>query len=226
MKTYLTIGEQILSRLNSLEFNARFGRHITRSVVPCCIAGSPLTGFGQFIRADFNNDGFDDLAIGVPNEQIGTTGGAGAAHVIYGRASGLSSTGNQLWRFNSPGTNDHLGSALAAGDFNGDGFMELAIGIPGYDQGLDTNCGAVMVIDGSANGLLEDTFLVKHVRIFTQGTFGMKGFRQDNDAFGSALAAGDFNGDGFDDLAVGVPLEDSIVYDALPNFGAGNRRMT
>ncbi len=192
------------------------------AVLATCVLAMPVFSAAQSIRADFNNDGFEDLVIGVPNEKVGNIAAAGAVHVIYGRASGLSATSNQLWTLNNPSTNDHFGAALAAGDFNGDGFNDLGIGIPGDDQGADSNCGAIFVIDGGSTGLQEDTFLVKHTLFLTQGTFGMKGFRQDDDAFGSALAAGDFNGDGFDDLAVGVPQEDSIVYDLLPNSGAGN----
>ncbi len=183
---------------------------------------APLLTQGQTIRADFNHDGFDDLAIGVPNEQVGNIAGAGAVHVIYGKAVGLSATNSQLWTLGSPETNDHLGSALAAGDFDNDGFVDLAIGVPGDDDGLDTNCGGVLVIRGGASGLLNNTFFVVNIQFWHQGSFGLKGFKQDDDAFGSALAAGDFNGDGFDDLAIGVPQEDSKVYDLLPSFGAGN----
>ncbi len=194
------------------------------AVLLCCL-GMPYLAQAQSVRADFNNDGFDDLAIGVPNEQVGNKAAAGAVNLIYGRTNGLSSTGNQLWSQDgiavegSPDTNDHFGAAVAAGDFDGDGFADLAIGVPGEDAGLDTDCGGVNVIYGGVNGLdaggLGD-------QLWTQGSFGMKGFRQDFDAFGSALASGDFNGDGFDDLAIGVPLEDSRVYDLLVNTAAGN----
>ncbi len=172
----------------------------------------------QTARADFNGDGREDLAIGVPNEKVGNKNAAGAVHVLYGSTSGTTATGSQFWSQDgtavkdSPDTNDHFGSALAAGDFNGDGFADLAIGVPGEDEGLDTDCGAVNVLYGNSDGLrgFND-------QLWSQGTRGMKGFKQDLDAFGSALASGDFNGDGFDDLAVGVPLEDSFVFDVLPN---------
>ena len=39
----------------------------------------------QSVRADFNGDGFDDLAIGIPNERVGTATGAGAVAVISTR---------------------------------------------------------------------------------------------------------------------------------------------
>lgn len=189
--------------------------------VAAAAAGTPLfqaTLRAQTARADFNGDGREDLAIGVPNEKIAGENAAGAVHVLYGSPSGTTATGSQLWSQDGtavkdiPEPNEHFGAALAAGDFNGDGFADLAIGVPGEDEGLDTDCGAVNVLYGNSDGLrgFND-------QIWSQGTRGVKGFRQDLDAFGSALASGDFNGDGFDDLAIGVPLEDSFVFDVLPN---------
>jgi hypothetical protein len=57
----------------------------------------------ETIKANFNNDGFADLAIGVPAETVGDIAQAGAVQILYGSASGLSPTGNQLWHQNSPG---------------------------------------------------------------------------------------------------------------------------
>jgi hypothetical protein len=65
--------------------------------------GSSLGG------ADFNNDGFDDLAIGVPRETVGDATGTGAVNALYGSASGLqvTSPADQLW---------HEGIAAVEGD--------------------------------------------------------------------------------------------------------------
>ena len=68
------------------------------------ILGAPEASdrVGESLAAgDFNNDGFDDLAMGVPRESVGTEDVAGAVNVIYGGASGLTATGNQLWTQNS-----------------------------------------------------------------------------------------------------------------------------
>jgi FG-GAP repeat len=180
---------------------------------------------GQTVRADFDRDGFEDLAIGVPNEKIANEAAAGAVNVIYGSATGLNNARNQLWSQDGaaveeiPKVNDHFGAALAAGDFNGDGFADLAIGVPGEDVGTNKDCGGVNVIYGTASGLsasgLGDQF-------WNQGSLGLKGNRQDFDSFGAALAAGDFNADGFDDLAVGVPLEDSALFDQIPGNDRNN----
>jgi hypothetical protein len=152
---------------------------------------------GGAAKGDFNGDGFADLAVGVPYEDRNFVGQVGAVNIIYGSANGLTATANQFLdetTFGYPYHNDdHFGWALAAGDFNGDGFSDLAIGMPDSDSSITPNDGTVFLIDGSANGL--DTFT--HRTLFS---LNGKGGRA-----GSALVWADFNGDGFGDLAVGIP---------------------
>ena len=105
------------------------------------------------VWADFNNDGFDDLAVGTPGEDSG----AGLVHVLYGSAAGLTATGSQTWGQTILGTDsseagDNFGAALAAGDYNNDGFTDLAVGVPGEDIGAATDAGLVHFIFGSATG--------------------------------------------------------------------------
>jgi hypothetical protein len=54
------------------------------------------------VRADFDNDGLADLAIGIPFEDVGSLADAGAVSVLYGTAGGLSGTGSQLFTQDSP----------------------------------------------------------------------------------------------------------------------------
>jgi len=74
------------------------------------------------VQADFNNDGFADLAVGVPGEDVGSIPDAGAVNVLYGSASKLTGTGSQIFTQDSPGVpysaeaGDFFGGALAAGD--------------------------------------------------------------------------------------------------------------
>ena len=75
-------------------------------------------------------------------------------NVLYGTLFGLTSVSNQLWSQSSAGvpgrreSSDHFGEALAAGDFDGDGRVDLAVGVP--DEGFEgTRVGAVNVIYGS-----------------------------------------------------------------------------
>jgi hypothetical protein len=157
------------------------------------------------LRADFNGDGAADLAIGTPGESLGAAESAGVVHVLYGSAGGLTATGSQLWSQDSPGVagraeaGDGFGSALAAGDFNGDGRAELAVGVPGEDQGR----GVAQVLGGSAAGLT-----ARGSRLWSQATPGVAGVAEPGDGFGGQLAAGDLNGDGRADLAIAVASED------------------
>ncbi|HKU48522.1 MAG TPA: FG-GAP repeat protein, partial [Nitrososphaera sp.] len=159
-------------------------------------------------NGDFDGDGFDDLAIGVPFENVGTVADSGAVNVLYGGAAGISSAGDQFWTQNSAGIEnsadpgDVFGWTVAAGDFDSDGFDDLAIGIPGEDVGGELVAGAVAVIYGTSSGLSSagDQF-------WTQGNAEIEGDEDAFDNFGRSLAVGDFDGDGFDDLAIGVPFE-------------------
>lgn len=169
---------------------------------------------------DFNNDGFDDLAVGVPGESVGAVANAGAVNVIYGSVSGLQAAGNQLWHLDSPSVEgaahagDRFGAALACGDFDMDQFDDLAIGAPGDDVNHADDAGAVNVLYGSPRGLTAARNQRWH-----QNTSSVPGVPETGDRFGAALAAGDFNDDFADDLAIGVPGE-NLGTGGLGNEGA------
>jgi hypothetical protein len=157
--------------------------------------------------ADFDADGFSDLAIGVPYEYIGSPPAAmsaGMVNVIPGSAAGLNGLASTHFDQDVPGMDggcedgDAFGETLATGDFDGDGYADLAIGVTGENFGSGEH-GAVHVVYGSSSGLTAaGNFL------FSENLFG--GSPTDDDEFGRALAAGDFDGDGYDDLAVGIPF--------------------
>lgn len=161
--------------------------------------------------SDFDGDGFADLAIGAPGDSVDGRAGAGSVTVLYGTATGLTAAGSQLWTQNSTGIldssepNDGFGTALAAGDFNRDGYADLAVGVPREDimfnGTLRTDAGTVHLIYGSAQGLTEagDRFCCPPVA----GAGNLAG---------SAVAALDCRGptpnpptDGFPELAIGNP---------------------
>jgi hypothetical protein len=186
-------------------------RCLTLSLLTCAALAllAPGAAVATEVWSDFNGDGFADLAIGVPDEDVGNVLDAGAVNVLYGTAAGLSADGNQLWHQDSPGIlyaaekGDRFGRALAAGDFDGDGFADLAVGADYEDIGNVLAAGVVHVLYGTAAGLSADGNQLWH-----QDSPGMLNGAGVGDLFGYALAAGDFDGDGIADLAIGVLLED------------------
>jgi hypothetical protein len=95
---------------------------------------------------------------------------------------------------------DEMGTAVASGDFNGDGYDDIAVGVPGQVINGNAEAGAVLVYHGSSTGM---TLYWS----FDQDTLNIAGTAEAGDRFGSALVAADFDGNGTDDLAVGVPYE-------------------
>jgi hypothetical protein len=152
---------------------------------------------------DFNNDGFGDLAVGAPGEDVGRRRpDAGAISVLYGRANGMRS--NRRWiTQNTPGVpgfaeaGDQFGGALVAGKFNRDAYWDLAVGAPYEDVGRAGNAGAVTILFGSGTGLGGGA----RARLLTQRN------PEPGDLFGFSLAVGEIIAPAGAELAVGAPGE-------------------
>ncbi len=142
---------------------------------------------------DVNADGFDDLIAGAYFDD-NNGADSGSARVFSGK------TGAILHMFNGDSAGDRFGFSVSrAGDVDGDGFDDLIVGAP-YDDNNGSNSGGARVLSGRT-GVILHTF---------NGDAA-------NDNFGwSASGAGDLNGDGFDDLIVGAPLNDNNA----PNSGS------
>jgi hypothetical protein len=152
-------------------------------------------GYAVAPAGDVNGDGYGDVLVGARSYDAGEPN-EGRVFVHHGSPSGpspfadWSAEGDQLLAF--------FGATVApAGDVNGDGFGDVIIGSPQWDGDLE-NEGKAVVYLGSAQGL--DSLPV-WTREGDQGSA----------TFGSAVgAAGDVNGDGFDDLVVGARGWDGV----------------
>lgn len=156
---------------------------------------------------NFNNDAYDDLAIGSPGESIDGLDDAGNVTIILGTSTGLNGASVLVSQGNSPGAveaGDIFGYAMAAGDFNGDGRDDLAVGAPGEDiEGASTlvNAGAIELYFGSAGGITTaGAYIITDDDTINAAQSGAN--------FGWSLAAGRFNNDTRDDLAIGLPGKD------------------
>jgi hypothetical protein len=175
--------------------------------------------FGSALAAgDFDGDGYDDLAIGIPDEDIDDLVDGGMVYVLYGTSDGLSTAQDQTWhQGDTAEAGDQYGKTLAAGDFDGDGRDDLAVGVPSEDLGGDLNTGAVEIYYGAYGGLVERV----HNDFWYQGRGDIADTAEPYDLFGAALTTGDFDGDGYADLAVGVPYE-NVGSPSVVDTGAVN----
>lgn len=164
--------------------------------------GSPTIG-------DFDGDGRGDLAyrsIGLSVEDFPYD--KGTVKVIYGTANGPSETRRATFTQDTagvPGTGergDQFGARLDAGDANGDGFADLAVGVPYEAIGSTPAAGSVVLLKGGSGGLSAGG-----AQAFHQDTAGVKGVTEAGDRFGAAVAFQDVTDDGREELAVGAPDE-------------------
>jgi hypothetical protein len=172
-----------------------------------------LALFGASVSSagDVNGDGFDDVIVGIPFWENGEYL-EGAAWVYLGSAAGLAPT--PVWTTESDQDSAQLGLTVAsAGDVNGDGFGDVVVGTSSWDNG-DINEGAAWVYHGSAAGLsATPDWTAEGDQLLAFLGVGVS-------------AAGDMNGDGFGDLAVGVwgydgDLPDEGRFDVYTGSAAG-----
>lgn len=155
--------------------------------------GSSVSGLG-----DVNQDGFDDIVVGAGDYNLVDGGSVlksqvGAAFVYYGSTNFAAKT-TADWSFIGDQVDARLGSAVSGlGDLNKDGYADLIVGAPYYDEGAFSNNGKVYLFSGSADGLQTEAGWTASGDI-NAALFGY-----------SASSAGDVNGDGWVDVIVGAP---------------------
>jgi hypothetical protein len=144
-------------------------------------------------EADFNGDGYGDVAYSAGSATVGGKKAAGQIVALYGSANGVTSTKRKTISQNTTGvpggaeTEDGFGWVSAYGDFNSDGYDDLAVATPWEDVSGDKDGGTVAILWGSSSGL-------------TGGTTIKDPAPSSHDKWGRSLAAGDFDGDGHADL--------------------------
>ena len=159
-----------------------------RDILESNVAGA---GFGSFVMGagDLNGDGFEDLGVGAPNYSNGQNS-EGAVWVIYGDSSGADT--NSMLILESNQSEAKFGSVLASGDFQRDGWSDLVIGAPYFENGQIQE-GVAFIYSGSSKGI-------------DSASYSLLESNNPKAKFGFDLAnVGDVNGDGFEDLLIGSP---------------------
>ncbi|MGW6021457.1 FG-GAP-like repeat-containing protein [Streptomyces sp. NPDC055099] len=175
------------------------------------------------VIADVDKDGYGDLVAREVDEVSEMQNyDAGAVRVVYGAASGLSDRTKRITQDTAgvPGVGeegdsdlndkgDQFGYSISAGDVTGDGYPDIAVGVPGEDLDSTGDAGAIVLLRGGSGGLTGTC-----AQAFNQTTAGVPGVSESGDAFGSAVLLADVNNNNRADLTVGAPTEDGTVKDS------------
>jgi hypothetical protein len=187
--------------------------------------------------ADFDQDGYADLAIGVPDEDTANGSNAGSITILWGTPDGLTTYATADEEFNDAAPGNRWGENLAVGDIEHDGSPELFITVPGqsYFKWFYFNGAAARAANGSAHGAPRagGTQTVPR-KATSKGGASAQSLEDVNNTY---LATGDVTGDGYGDLVYGwydadwtTPGERRgfVVYPgtATGDFGSGTGVLT
>ncbi|MCM2580287.1 FG-GAP repeat protein [Streptomyces meridianus] len=151
--------------------------------------GESGDAFGADVSiGDVTGDGYPDVAVGAPDEDLGARDHAGAVRLLKGSASGLTGAGAQSFTQDTSGvpgkaeSGDRFGYAVRLEDMGGDGHADLAAAASGedvFDDGSHCADGSAWVLEGSGPGLATSGAVA-----FSEKAFGLT-YR--NKSFGSVL---------------------------------------
>lgn len=189
------------------------------------VAGNEFSGTSVSGINDLNGDGFDDLIISSP----GTTGDDGHVHVVFGNATGTDVALSAVvpsaglgFEILGADLGDRIGDIVSrAGDFNNDGIEDVIIGAR-FAEEAAVETGAAYVVFGKSDDAVID---LSNVEAGLGGGIAIFGAVDGDEAGISVSEAGDFNGDGIDDVIVGASgasANDGEAYIIFGSAGGGS----
>ncbi len=160
------------------------------------------SGLSVSTAGDFNNDGIADVIIGAPATDLDS----GSSYIVFGNKNpedlNLAENANSRWiTITSSSAVDYTGTEVNfAGDINKDGISDVVIGSPGAGDG-----GTCYVVFGNNNPSDLSLATLNNDVVYNSLGFFIAAANYDDKLGFSVSGAGDFNGDGFDDVALGAP---------------------